>query len=167
MAVLLLSDKTLQDGFGGIIFAIARLGFSSVVIGAAIYEHIAVVPQWSRAVPASLAMFQGEYGLRPAPFWMMIHPVTLVFMGFLLFWKSTYRKSLLITIAGYVLVLIITFSYFVPELLAITGTAYSENVDPVLTERAKLWETLSLVRLAFLIILAVIFQFNLFHSSGI
>lgn len=153
--------------FRGIIFAIARLGFS-VVIGAAIYEHIAVVPQWSRAVPASLAMFQGEYGLRPAPFWMMIHPVTLVFMGLslLLFWKSTYRKSLLITIAGYVLVLIITFSYFVPELLEITGTAYSENVDPVLTERAKLWETLSLVRLAFLIILAVIFQFNSFHSSG-
>jgi hypothetical protein len=159
--------KPFKMDFRGIIFAIARLGFS-VVIGAAIYEHIAVVPQWSRAVPASLAMFQGEYGLRPAPFWMMIHPVTLVFMGLslLLFWKSTYRKSLLITIAGYVLVLIITFSYFVPELLAITGTAYSENVDPVLTERAKLWETLSLVRLAFLIILAVIFQFNSFHSSG-
>lgn len=153
--------------FRGIIYAIARLGFS-VVIGGAVYEHIAVVPQWSMAAPASLAMFQGEYGLRPAPFWMMIHPVTLVFMGLslLLFWKSTYRKSLLITIAGYVLVLIITFNYFVPELLEITGTAYSENVDPTLTQRAKLWETLSLIRLAFLIILAVIFQFNSFRSSG-
>lgn len=153
--------------FRGIIYAIARLGFS-VVIGGAIYEHIAVVPQWSMAAPASLAMFQGDYGLRPAPFWMMIHPVTLVFMGLslLLFWKTTYRKSLLITLTGYVLVLIITFSFFVPELLAITGTAYSENVDPTLTGRAKLWESLSLVRLALLILLAVVLQFNSFRSSG-
>jgi uncharacterized membrane protein YdfJ with MMPL/SSD domain len=99
---------------------------------------------------------------------MMIHPVTLVFMGLslLLFWKITYRKSLLITIAGYVLVLIITFINFVPELLAITGTAYSENVDPILTQRAKLWETLSLIRSAFLIILAIVLQFNSFRSSG-
>ena len=149
--------KPFKMDFRGIIFAIARLGFS-VVIGAAIYEHIAVVPQWSRAVPASLAMFQGEYGLRPGPFWMMIHPLTLVFMGLslLLYWKTAYRKSLLITLSCYVLILGITFSYFVPELLSITGTAYSGTNDPSLTSRAKLWETLSLVRLAFLLVLAVV-----------
>ncbi|GAB2671872.1 hypothetical protein GCM10027036_26500 [Flavihumibacter cheonanensis] len=141
----------------GIIFALARLGFS-VVIGGAIYEHIAVVPQWSMAAPASLAMFQGEYGLRPGPFWMMIHPVTLVFMGLslLLFWKTSFRQGLLITLSGYILVLVITFIYFVPELLSITGSAYSVDVDPILTSRSRLWETLSLVRLAFLIVLAVI-----------
>jgi hypothetical protein len=77
-------------------------------------------------------------------------------LSLLLYWKTAYRKSLLITLACYILVLGITFSYFVPELLSITGTAYSGTIDPSLTSRAKLWETLSLVRLAFLLVLAVV-----------
>jgi hypothetical protein len=47
-----------------------------IVIGGATYEHAAVVPRWTAAVPASLAMFQGDYGLAPANFWIAIHPIT-------------------------------------------------------------------------------------------
>jgi hypothetical protein len=53
------------------------------------------------------------------------------------------------------LILAITASYFVPELLSITTTAFSESVDAVLTKRASLWETLSLVRLGVLVVLAI------------
>ena len=138
-----------------IIYAFACLSFA-VVIGAAVYEHVAVVPRWTAAPPASLTMFQGKYGLNPTPFWKSIHPVTLLLLiaSIILMRKTGSKPYLLITFTGYVLVLIITFSFFVPELIAITG-ATMENTDPTLAKRAGLWETLSLVRLSFLIILAI------------
>src|SRR5687768_10544311 len=51
-----------------------------IVIGGATYEHAAVVPVWASAVPASLAMFQGEYGLAASNFWIPIHPITLALL---------------------------------------------------------------------------------------
>ncbi|RFS17553.1 DUF1772 domain-containing protein [Emticicia sp. C21] len=143
--------------FKNIIYAFACLSFA-IVIGGAIYEHMGVVPRWSAAPPASLSMFQGKYGLNPAPFWMTIHPVTLLLLttAIILFRKTDCKAYLLTTTIGYVIVLIITFMFFVPELMAITGTPYSENIDSSLTKRAKQWEVLSLVRLAFLIVLAIV-----------
>jgi hypothetical protein len=127
------------------------------VIGGAVYEHLAVVPVWASAVPASLAMFQGEYGLRAQNFWIPIHPVTLVLLAasLVLHWRTPRRNFILTTLAGYLLILVITFFYFVPELMALTQSAYSTAVDAELTRRAGMWETLSLVRLAFLVVLAV------------
>jgi len=154
--------------FKTLIYALACLSFS-VVIGAAVYEHVAVVPNWKVAPPVSLSMFQGEYGLNPAPFWIAIHPVTLVLLlasilffwkteskKYVLIWKTESKKYVLITGIGYLIVLIITFVFFVPELIAITQTTFGQQVDPSLIKRAKLWETLSLVRLSFLIILAIV-----------
>lgn len=143
--------------FKNIVYAFACLSFA-IVIGAAVYEHVAVAPQWSAAPPVSLSMFQGKYGLNPAPFWMSIHPITLLLfaVSIILFWKSDRRKHLLITSAGYVIILVITFTYFVPELLAIIGTTYSSTVDASLVKRAQSWETLSLVRLLALIILSIV-----------
>ncbi|MBD0255203.1 MAG: hypothetical protein ICV83_05745 [Cytophagales bacterium] len=140
-----------------ILYAVACLSFS-VVIGAAVYEHLAVVPQWSAAPPVSLSMFQGKYGLNAAAFWMPIHPVTLLLLvaALVFAWKTEGRKHVLITLAGYVLILGTTAAYFVPELLAITGTAFSETVDASLTQRANQWELLSLVRLSVLVVLAII-----------
>jgi hypothetical protein len=140
-----------------ILYAFACLSFS-VVIGAAVYEHLAVVPQWSAGPPFSLSMFQGKYGLNAAAFWIPIHPVTLLLlMGALVCaWKTDGRKHVLITLAGYVTILGITAVYFVPELLAITGTAFSETIDPSLTQRAQLWELMSLVRLSVLVVLAIV-----------
>lgn len=148
--------------FKNIIYSFACLSFA-VVIGAAIYEHVAVVPGWTAAPPASLSMFQGTYGLNPTPFWMYIHPVTLLLFitSLVLFWKAPCRKNLLIVTAGYVIILVITFIHFVPELISITGTVYSENIDAGLTKRAHLWETLSLIRLAALIVLAIVLFFGL------
>ncbi len=152
--------------FKNIIYAFACLSFA-VVVGAAIYEHIAVVPRWSAAPPASLSMFQGKYGLHPTPFWVAIHPVTLVLLTatIVLFRKTGSKPYLLITTAGYMVVLVITFAFFVPELIAITGGPYSENIDDSLTKRAKQWEVLSLVRLSFLIILAIIIFLGLTRSK--
>ncbi len=142
--------------FKNLLYALACLSLS-VVIGAAVYEHLVFVPQWSAAPPASLSMLQGTYGLKPEAFWMPIHPVTLLLLitSLVLSWKSARRKNILITLGGYVLLLAITAIYFVPELLAITGAPFSNTIDPDLTARAAQWETLSLVRLALLVYLSI------------
>jgi len=128
-----------------------------IVIGGAVYEHLAVVPVWSAAVPASLSMFQPPYGLAAANFWIPIHPVTILLLAASLFlnWRSDRRKFILVTLSGYAVILIATFVFFVPELMALTQSPFSQNVDPGLTARARTWEILSLVRLGFLFLLAM------------
>jgi hypothetical protein len=134
-----------------------------IVIGGATYEHLAVVPVWVKAVPASLSMFQGEYGLAAQNFWIPIHPVTIVLLvvGLVANWRNARRGYIIATLTGYLAILAITAIYFVPELLAITQSAFSSNVDADLTRRADLWETLSLVRLGVLIVLAIVLQLGL------
>ena len=134
-----------------------------VVIGGAVYEHLALVPVWTSAVPASLSVFQGEYRLKAENFWIPVHPVTILLLitSLVLNWKTHRRGFILFTLIGYATVLVITFFYFVPELMALTQSAYSPEVDPTLTARAGSWETYSLVRLAFLFVLAISLLYGL------
>jgi hypothetical protein len=138
-----------------------------VVIGGAIYEHLAVIPVWSSAVPASLAMFQGEYALVPLNFWMSIHPITVALLVIALIanWRTPRRNYVLTTLIGYLTILAVTFAYFVPELMSLIHTAYGPTVDAELTRRAGLWETLSLVRLGGLFALAVVLLLGLSKST--
>ena len=53
-------------------------------------------PKAYSAPPQSLTMFQGKYAIESGPFWMSIHPVTLVlFISLVLNWKSERRKNIL------------------------------------------------------------------------
>lgn len=137
-----------------------------IVIGGAVYEHLNVVPTWSAAPPVSLSMFQGEYGLKPELFWMIIHPVNLVLFTLILIihWRTERRKNILIVFSSYFLVLVITSIYFVPELVSITTTPFATAADADLTRRASLWETLSLVRLTLLVAMAIVLLLGLTKS---
>jgi len=148
-----------------IFYALACLSFS-VIVGAAVYEHVALWPAAFSEPPKSLSVFQGPYKLNPAPFWMSIHPVTLVFMviALILSWKTSRRRNVLIPMTGYLIILLTTFTFFVPELLDLTGTPYSDTVDPSLQRRASLWVILSLVRGGTLIVLAIILLLGLAKS---
>ena len=153
--------------FKDLIYAMTCLSFA-IIIGAAVYEHLAVVPRWTMAPPASLSMFQGPYGLNAQSFWKPIHPVTmLLFIASLIaFWKSERRTTVLTVFIGYAIVIAVTAVYFVPELIAITSTPFLDIVDADLTKRARLWETLSLVRLAFLILSSLLLFLGLTKSGG-
>ena len=105
---------------------------------------------------------------------MFVHPVNiLLFIVTLIFhWRSARRKNLLIVVSTYIVILIITSIFFVPELISITSVAYSTNLDAELTRRAELWEVLSIARLAVLVILAIILftglaKPNRLASSGV
>lgn len=129
-----------------------------IIIGAAVYEHVAIWPNAFKEPPLSLTMLQGKYGLHSAPFWMMIHPVTLAFfiINLILSWKTERRKNILIALIGYVIILISTFIYFVPTLMSIIETPYTATIDVAMSKKANMWEILSIVRLAALIILAFV-----------
>jgi hypothetical protein len=145
----------MTKSFSNIFLIMASIAFITI-IGAAIYEHAAVVPVWSMAPPVSLSMFQGQFGIQPANFWMPVHPVTTVLLAAALIanWKQARRKQILIVLGCYLLILMITAVYFVPELLAITTSAYSAAKSLDLTMRADMWEKLSLLRLGVLLVLA-------------
>jgi hypothetical protein len=142
--------------FRNILYAVTCLSFSAI-IGAAIYEHTALWPAAFSELPKSLTVFQGSYRLNPAPFWQSIHPITLLLFAITLIfcWRTHRRKFILIALTGYVLILAATFIYFVPELLDLTGTPYTDTVDPSLQSRGSLWINLSLVRGGVLIVLAI------------
>ena len=121
----------------------------SLVLGAGVYEHLAVWPYAYAAPPASLSMFQGAYGLNGGAFWAKIHPVTLLLFVVVavLTWRTPRRLHVLVPLLGYIVILAVTSTYFVPELLAINATPYRDAVDPELLARSLRWERLSLVRL--------------------
>ncbi|MEK6481810.1 hypothetical protein WJR50_29980 [Catalinimonas sp. 4WD22] len=154
--------------FKDILYSVTCLAFT-IVIGAAVYEHLAVVPQWSAAPPKSLSMFQGEYGLKAVKFWGPIHPVAIVLFiaSMIVSWRTPRKIYILISMIGYLLVIIITFSHFVPELLAITMTPFSGEVNVDLTQRSQQWEILSLVRLLFLMILSIILFLGLTKGASL
>jgi hypothetical protein len=152
--------------FRNILYALACLSFSAI-LGAAIYEHVAVWPAAFSEPPRSLYMFQGPYKLNAPVFWMTIHPVTLGLMVITLIisWKTTRRKNVAITLTGYVIILLATFSFFVPELIDLTSTPYNDTVDPSLQSRGSRWVTLSLIRAGVLIMLEIVLLLGLTKSE--
>jgi hypothetical protein len=120
----------------------------SIICGAAVYEHVVVWPNAFASLPRSLSAFQGEYALNSAPFWMMIHPVTMMLfiIALIVSWKTQRKKHVLYPLIVYVAILSTTFAWFVPELLDLVNTPYSNTHDASLTSRGSRWETLSIIR---------------------
>lgn len=129
-----------------------------IVIGGATYEHLAAVPQWTAAPPASLAMFQGDLRTASAQeFWIDAGDLAPdERRAHCQLAQQAPQAHCALCLAGYVLVLVITFAHFVPELITLTNTPYAGTVNADLQARAAV-ETASLVRLAFLNIIASFF----------
>jgi hypothetical protein len=144
------------------VYILTCLSFS-VIIGAAVYEHTAVWPSAFSELPRSLTSLQGAYKLNSAPFWQSIHPITVVMfiVTFLISRKSERRKYVLIPLLLYFIILITTFSFFVPELLSLIGTPYANTLDEGLTSRASRWVNLSLIRMVILVAAAVFLYIGL------
>ena len=145
-----------------IMLILASISFITV-IGGAIYEHVAAIPIWKLAPPVSLTMFQGEYGITPFHFWKSIHPITMLLLVLALVanWRTARKNLILVTIIGYVIVLVITFIYFVPSLLDIIEAPGNAVINESLVSRAATWEALSLVRLGCIVGLAIALLFSL------
>ena len=154
--------------FRNILYALSCTSFT-IILGAAVYEHIAVWPNAFAAAPRSLAMFQGEYPLHAMPFWMSIHPVTMLLLltSLAFHWKTERRKFVMTTLTGYLLILLTTFIYFVPTLMSIVKMPYADLVNGEATAKGQLWITLSLVRGVVLFGLAMTLFLGLTKSAAV
>lgn len=145
-----------------ILYILACLSFS-VILGAAVYEHTAVWPNAYAKMPASLTMFQGEYALDSSIFWMSIHPVTLVLfiITLIINWRTARRKNVLYSLIVYALILVVTSIWFVPELMDLVHSPYSNTLDEPLTARGSRWEMLSIIRAIVLFATAIFLYLGL------
>lgn len=123
-----------------------------ILVGAIVYSHITFIPAYLADLPNSAIVATGKYGINEAPFWISIHPILILSMLVALFsnWKLKPRRNLIgITFTIYAAVLIVTWIYFVPELMAFAQSAESSLPAAEWRARGHRWQTLSLIRGAF------------------
>jgi hypothetical protein len=139
-----------------LIYILICLSFS-LICGAAVYEHVVIWPRAFAAIPVSLTAFQGEHALDNGNFWKFIHPITLVLfiIAIAMNWKTDRKKNVLIPFIIYVLILVSTFAWFLPELMELVHTPYSNTNDEALTSRGSRWEVLSIIRAVVLFATAI------------
>jgi len=139
-----------------LVYILTCISFT-IIIGAGIYEHVAIWPHAFSEPPKSLTMFQGAYTLNSAPFWKYIHPITLVLfiITLIMNWHTARKFHVLIPMAVYVIVIIVTFTFFVPQLISILTTTYSDTIDESLQQRGSTWIILSLIRLLIILVMAI------------
>lgn len=121
----------------------------ATLIGAVMYAHVVFFSTYLHHLPESTSLISGPYGLHEENFWMFIHPVCILtlLLALVLNWKLlARRKYILSTLGIYLLVLVATFAYFVPELKAFALSSQSDIPSTEWLERGIKWERLSWTR---------------------
>jgi hypothetical protein len=117
--------------------------------GAQIFETAVIVPAWTAAPPASLVMFQGEFGLDFKTFWIVfhsLHEITFV-VALVLSWKlKVVRHWMLALLVIHMAVRVWTVAYFAPTIIAFQSMPYSATIDPALVEIAARWRRMNIIR---------------------
>lgn len=125
--------------------------------GAQLFETAVLVPVWTAAPPASLHLFQGQYGLDFKNFWIIAHSLhELTFLAALfLNWKIASRRNVMVVVfVVHVVVRAWTLLYFAPVIISFQQTPFTATIDQALQEKAALWRNLNLVRVALFTLLS-------------
>lgn len=121
----------------------------ATLIGAIMYSHIVFMPAYLDHLPGSTTLVRGPYPLHDERFWKLFHPllISALVVSIALHWKTIERrKYLLSAFAIYLVVLIVTFLYFVPELMAFAESDRSKVAAAEWLDRSKRWQYLSWIR---------------------
>lgn len=92
-----------------------------ILLGGIVYSHIVFFPVYLSALPDSAIVVNGTYGFDEVPFWMLIHPLLIfsLIIASVLNWKYKERSKLILTsFTIYIVVLVASNLYFIPELIA-------------------------------------------------
>jgi glucan phosphoethanolaminetransferase (alkaline phosphatase superfamily) len=123
--------------------------FFGMLLGGATYEHLVFFPVYLTALPDSAVMVNGKYGLHTGTFWMLIHPILILSLitTLALNWKvRPRRRRILITVAVYFSIIVLTQIYFLPELGAFRHSPESSVPPAEWLARGQRWLTLSWLR---------------------
>lgn len=119
------------------------------LLGAIAYSHLVYFPVYLSALPNSAVVVNGTYGLNEVPFWVLIHPLLILSLvvALALNWKfRPRRKLILISFAIYIVVLVISQIYFIPELVAFKNSPESSLSSAAWLARGQRWQRLSWLR---------------------
>lgn len=123
--------------------------FYGILIGGVVYSHVVFFPPYLSALPNSAVLVNGPYALHDENFWMLIHPLTILalLVALVLNWKIPARRKLIaIPLTLYIVALIVTALYFVPELRAFRSSPSSGVSAVEWYERGQRWQHLSWTR---------------------
>jgi len=112
-----------------------------IQIGGQVFALIAVVSALVAAPPRSFAMLQGEYRYDSSAFWSTVPPTTFVLFLIALVtnWKTGRRTLLLLALAMFIVVGLVSMVYLEPVFDEIKAIGYRDEVDPALQRRAATW----------------------------
>jgi hypothetical protein len=119
------------------------------LLGGIAYSHLVYFPVYLSDLPDSAVVVNGPYGLNEGTFWMTIHPLLILSLiaALALNWRVQPRRKLIaISFTAYILVLVVTQLYFLPELFAFRDSPQSNVAPAEWSARAQRWETLSWLR---------------------
>ena len=120
-----------------------------ILAGGIVYSHVAFFPSYLSGLPNSAVLVNGPYPINDGYFWVMIHPLAILslIVSLALNWKIRARRKLIaIPLIVYVLALIATSFYFVPELMAFKSSPNSGISPADWYARGQRWQHLSWVR---------------------
>ena len=136
-----------------------------ILLGGVVYSHMVFFPVYLSNLPDSAAVVNGPFGLNEARFWMTIHPLLVLSVAAALVanWRERGQRFLVgATLTVYIVVLIVSALYFVPELIAFHDSPVTPGDWQA---RADRWWYLSLLRGAMLFVFAAPLFFALARSE--
>ena len=119
------------------------------LLGGVAYSHVVCFPVYLSALPDSAVVVNGPFGLHEAIFWALIHPLLILSLiaTLALNWRFRARRRLIgISIAIYVVALVATALYFLPELGAFARSQSSTVPPAEWLVRGQRWQRLSWLR---------------------
>lgn len=119
------------------------------LLGAIAYSHLVYFPVYLSHLPDSAIVVNGSYGLHDGIFWELIHPLLIFFLIIALVsnWRLKARRKFIgISIALYVLALVATALYFVPELGNFANSPHLSVSPAEWLARGQRWQRLSWLR---------------------
>jgi hypothetical protein len=126
----------------------------AIICGGIMYSHIVYFPPYLSHLPESNSLIRGEYGLHDENFWLLIHPSAIVstIVTLVLNWKlKTRRKFIFTTLCIYVLVIIATANYFLPNLWAFAQSDKNTMVTQAeWFQKGQTWQHWSWIRGTFM-----------------
>ena len=123
--------------------------FWGTLLGGIAYSHLVFFPPYLSDLPASAVVVNGAYGLNEGIFWAIIHPLLIISLiaTLVLNWNSTARRNLIaISFAVYVIVLLVSQFYFIPELVLFKHSPESTVPAAEWLARGRRWQRLSWLR---------------------
>lgn len=119
------------------------------LLGGIAYSHLVYFPAYLSALPDSAVVVNGPYGLNEGIFWIIIHPLLIMSLvaALVLNWNSSSRRKLIaVSFAVYVVLLLISLFYFVPELILFKHSPESTVPATEWLARGRRWQRLSWLR---------------------